>query len=164
MRTTRVNDASVMDFTSTSVAETESFGRRLGESLQSGDLISLIGPLGAGKTRLVKGIAAGMGVADLRRVNSPTFVIVQEYAGRTGLIHVDAYRLRSVEDLLAIGFEEFAGRGAVVIEWADKVAPILPADRLEIHIVPTGETSRRLVLSARGPASGRLLGDLSRHR
>lgn len=155
-------DGSVMEHLSASVAETEALGRRLGESLHTGDVVSLIGPLGAGKTRLVKGIAAGMGVADLRQVNSPTFVIVQEYAGRTGLIHVDAYRLRSVEDLLAIGFDEFAERGAVVIEWADKVSPILPADRLEIHLVPTGETSRRLILSARGPASGRLLAAVSR--
>jgi tRNA threonylcarbamoyladenosine biosynthesis protein TsaE len=164
MSAPHAGDGSVSEHASHSVADTEAFGRRLGEALQTGDVVSLIGPLGAGKTRLVKGIAAGMGVADLRQVNSPTFVIVQEYAGRTGLIHVDAYRLVSAEDLLAIGFEEFGERGAVVIEWADKVAPILPADRLEIHIVPTGETVRRLILSARGPSAGRLLAALNHRR
>ena len=73
------------------------------------------------------------------------------------LIHVDAYRLRSADELLAIGFDEFAGRGAVIIEWGDRIAAILPEDRLEIHIVPTGETFRRLIFSARGPSALRLL-------
>lgn len=120
-------------------------------------MVSLIGPLGAGKTHFVKGMAAGAGVADVRQVNSPTFVIVQEYAAATPLIHVDTYRLRSADDLVAIGFDEFASRAAVVIEWGDRVAAILPEDRLEIHVIPTGEASRRLILSARGPSAQRLL-------
>lgn len=149
--------ASVLERKSAAVAETDALGKQLGEALRLGDVVALIGPLGAGKTRFVKGVAAGIGVGDVRQVNSPTFVIVQEYAAPITLIHVDAYRLRSPDELLAVGFDEFAEQGAVVIEWGDKIAPILPEDRLEIHIIPTGETTRRLIFSARGPSAQRLL-------
>ena len=122
---------------SQSILDTERFGRRLGAALRAGDLLALVGPLGSGKTTLVRYVAAGAGVADLRQVNSPTFVIVNEYDAATAggplrLYHVDAYRLRGGEDLAALGFDEMLARGAVLVEWADRVSDILPSARLTI--------------------------------
>jgi len=133
---------------SNSVEETREFGRRLGEAAEPGDVIGLVGPLGAGKTQLVKGIAVGAGVAEERIVNSPTFVLVNEYEGRLHVFHLDAYRLSASRELAAIGFEEMcAAAGLVVVEWADKVADIMPANTMWITLTPSGETSRRIHLS-----------------
>jgi tRNA threonylcarbamoyladenosine biosynthesis protein TsaE len=147
------------------LAETERIGRGLGGALQAGDFVALIGPLGAGKTTLVKGIAAGAGVPDRRQVNSPTFVLVNEYeaprpGGSLRLYHVDAYRLRGADDLEDLGFDEMCERGAVLLEWADRVADLLPADRLTASIEPTGPEDRRLHLTATGPRSVALLDGL----
>ncbi|HPD28594.1 MAG TPA: tRNA (adenosine(37)-N6)-threonylcarbamoyltransferase complex ATPase subunit type 1 TsaE [Phycisphaerae bacterium] len=139
------------------VEATRRLGRRLGSALQAGDLVALIGPLGSGKTTLVKGIAAGAGVADSRQVNSPTFVIVNEY--ETGLspapriYHIDAYRLRGGGDLESLGFDEMLSLGAVLIEWADRVQGVLPSSRLEISIEPVDENRRRFLCRAFGSAT-----------
>lgn len=162
-----------LTLTSDGLESTHRIGRRLGAALQAGQVIALIGPLGAGKTTLVKGIADGAGVADLYAVNSPTFVIVNEYEAASGAIrgaasaemlriyHVDAYRLRGGTDLDALGFDEMCSSGAVIVEWADRVEEVLPADRLEIHIEPTGETSRRFSCRGFGEATAALVGALS---
>ena len=124
---------------------------------------SLIGPLGAGKTQLVKGIAAGNGQTDPTQVTSPSFVLVKEYPGRRYLYHVDAYRLKGGHDLDALGLDEMISpESAVVIEWADRVEDALPEDRLTIRIEPTGDTSRSFVLDAGGPFAQRLLMDVGR--
>ena len=141
---------------------THRVGQRLGRALETGHVLALIGPLGSGKTTLVKGIADGAGVADLRQVNSPTFVIVNEYdAGdsRTALriYHVDAYRLRGSDDLEALGFGEMLTLGAVLVEWADKVADLLPPETLTIEIEPVDDHRRRFRCSARGAGPGDLL-------
>ncbi|MFQ5490052.1 MAG: tRNA (adenosine(37)-N6)-threonylcarbamoyltransferase complex ATPase subunit type 1 TsaE [Phycisphaerae bacterium] len=144
--------------TTTSPDATRAFGRRLGQSLAGREVIALIGPLGAGKTQLVKGIAAGLGWADPGEVTSPTFVLVNEYPGRLHLYHIDAYRLSGGAGLEALGIDEMvADDSAVVVEWADKVADVLPEDRLTIRLEPTGENSRRLVFQASGLESRRLL-------
>lgn len=127
---------------------TQAIGRALGAAIGTGDVIALVGPLGAGKTVFVKGLAAGAGVADPRRVTSPTFVIVNEYEGRLRLFHIDAYRLGSGRDLDTLGVDEFVEEGAVIVEWADRVGSALPAGRLTITIEPAGEQSRRLHLHA----------------
>lgn len=147
---------------SNSVEATQTIGRRLGAHLAAGNVIALIGPLGSGKTTLVKGIADGAGVADLRQVNSPTFVIVNEYEGTTGtrslsIHHIDAYRLRGSRDLEALGFDEMLFSGAVILEWADRVADLLPADSLTIRLEPLSERGRRLICTAAGPTSEALL-------
>lgn len=101
-----------------SPAETRRLGEKLGKLLAPGDLIALTGELGAGKTLLVQGIAAGMGIE--ATVTSPTFLIIKEYPGKIPLYHMDAYRLAGPEELLALGYEEyFFGQGVTVIEWAD---------------------------------------------
>ena len=148
-------------YESDSVDATQRFGCQLGRHADPGTVVALVGPLGAGKTQLVKGVAAGLGVEDVRKVNSPTFVIVREHAGRLRLYHVDAYRASSPE-LSAIGFDEMCtANGVVAIEWADRVADLLPEGHVSITIEPTGETHRRLVCRTRGEGSRRLLDRLT---
>ncbi|MHC4798306.1 MAG: tRNA (adenosine(37)-N6)-threonylcarbamoyltransferase complex ATPase subunit type 1 TsaE [Planctomycetota bacterium] len=142
-------------------------GRQLGFALKSGHVVGLIGPLGSGKTTLVKGVAEGAGVRDLRLVNSPTFVIINHYVGMgskppLNIHHVDTYRLDGSEDLEALGFEELCVDGAVVIEWADRVFDLLPADLLTITIEPIDENRRRFHCRCGGPLSAVLLATLQR--
>lgn len=142
-------------------------GRRLGFALEAGHVVGLIGPLGSGKTTLVKGVAEGAGVRDLRLVNSPTFVIINQYEGLgrrppLPIHHVDTYRLGGSEDLEALGFEELCVDGAVVIEWAERVCDLLPADVLTITIEPIDENRRRFHCRCGGPASAVLLATLQR--
>jgi tRNA threonylcarbamoyladenosine biosynthesis protein TsaE len=128
--------------------ETEALGHRIGALAGPGSLVALVGDLGAGKTRFVKGLAAGAGATSV--VTSPTFTLMNLYEGRTRLAHFDLYRLDEV-DLPSLGFYDVLGEGAVVVEWADKAA--LPADHLRISFEVTGESSRRLMIQAGGPKS-----------
>jgi tRNA threonylcarbamoyladenosine biosynthesis protein TsaE len=144
-------------YTSDSVEATKQLGRRIGQAAEPMAMVALIGPLGAGKTQLVKGIAIGLGVADERAVCSPTFVIVRQHMGRLRLYHADAYRVSSPE-LAAIGFLEMCSAGGIVVlEWADRVLDLLPDDRLSIHIDPTGAEQRTLTCRAGGERSRRFL-------
>ena len=156
---------STLTLTSDGVEATLEIGRHLGAGLACGHVIGLVGPLGSGKTTLVKGIAGGANVADLRQVNSPTFVIVNEYdaapAGQAlRIYHVDSYRLRGSYDLEALGFDEMCTQGAVVVEWADRVPELLPADRLTLQIDVVDDCRRLLIASAGGPTSAALLAPL----
>ena len=156
---------STLTLTSDSLAVTLEIGRHLGASLACGHVIGLVGPLGSGKTTLVKGIAGGANVTDLRQVNSPTFVIVNEYDGAPAgqilrIYHVDTYRLRGSDDLEALGFDEMCTQGAVVVEWADRVPELLPADRLTLQIVVLDDHRRRFIASAGGPTAAALLAPL----
>ncbi len=133
------------------LAATEAFGRRLGGLLFPGAVVALIGPLGAGKTHLVRAVAAGLGVPDPRVVTSPTFVLIQEYAGRLPVYHFDAYRLRGENDFSDLGAHEyFEGEGVCLVEWADRVARVLPAQRLRVELAVVGETARRATVEAVG--------------
>lgn len=126
-------------------AETEAFGHRLAPHLFPGAVVALIGPLGAGKTFLVRAIAAGLGIANPDVVNSPTFVLIQEYQARLPIYHFDAYRLASEREFADLGVHEyFAGDGVCLIEWADKAPTCLPKERLAIRITIMGEETRRL--------------------
>lgn len=142
---------------------TRRWGEALGASLRAGDLVALEGPLGAGKTMLVKGIAAGARVADPRCVTSPTFVLVNEYEGPLRIYHLDAYRLATEREFEALGVDEFLADGAVLVEWADRVRQVLPADRLEVRMEPTGPESRRLQFTARGSRARSLLAAAAFH-
>src|SRR3989338_5939632 len=113
--------------------ETLALGRRLGELLQPGDVVALCGPLGAGKTTFIKGIALGLGVADAREVKSPTFVLIKEYAGRVPIAHVDLYRLERATDAGRIGLESYLNdRTVCLVEWAEKFPWLLPAKHLRV--------------------------------
>lgn len=132
-------------------AGTAAFGRRLADLLFPGAVVALRGPLGAGKTYLVRAVAEGLGVADGRVVSSPTFVLIQEYAGRLPIYHFDAYRLRTAGEFHDLGAHEyFAGDGVCLVEWADRVEEELPAEHLRIALAVTGPTGRRIHVEARG--------------
>jgi len=126
--------------------ETIELGRRLGSQLKGGEVIAVCGPLGSGKTHLIKGIAAGAGAEDRRKVNSPTFVVVNEYAGRLNIYHIDAYRLDSVSEFEMLGFDDFCyPQSVVLIEWADKIESALQAiDYIRIELAHAGETQRKI--------------------
>ena len=145
------------------VEETLDLGRRIGVAVRPGWVIGLVGELGVGKTHLVKGIARGnQRAADAAaEVTSPTFVLVNEYAGRARLYHLDAYRLRCGAELDELGVDEMIDDGVVMIEWADRVAEALPADRLTIHGQSTGETERVWTIRASGPISREWLGAIA---
>ena len=113
-----------MEFYSHSEQETEDLGARLGRQLRPGAIIAYEGDLGAGKTAFTRGLARGLEVTD--RVTSPTYTIVNEYAGRIPLFHFDMYRLTSSEDLFDIGWEDYLTRGGVLaVEWSSRVADAL---------------------------------------
>jgi tRNA threonylcarbamoyladenosine biosynthesis protein TsaE len=121
-----MTNAQTFEIITNSPQETIEVGRKL--SLSGGQVVALIGPLGAGKTHLIKGIVLGLGGTDMTKVNSPTFVLVNEYAAAGGLTvyHIDAYRIETVREFEMLGFEDFCRPDAVVlIEWADKVLPAL---------------------------------------
>lgn len=141
-------------------AATFALGRTLGRLLAAGDVVCLTGDLGAGKTLLVQGIAAGLGVSD--DVTSPTFTILQVYeTGRLPLYHFDLYRLDSPDELDNIGFAEYTG--VAVIEWADKFPAAMPDERLLIELKrgAGGESDRRIELTPAGGRYRRLCEELS---
>lgn len=142
--------------TSADPDETRSIGRALGRAATPGTVLALIGPLGAGKTQLAKGVAEGLEVATV--VNSPTFILMNEHVGRLRLYHADAYRLGDPEEAPAAGLlDERQVDGVTVIEWADRLAGWLPAERLEIAIEPgDAATERTLRWTAHGEAHERL--------
>lgn len=125
---------------------TLALGRRLGRLLRVGDFLALTGPLGAGKTQLIKGVAAGLGVPLEQPVVSPTFVLVREYVGRLKLYHIDAYRLTGAAELLALGVDELLAEpdSVVAVEWADRVADAVPAGAAWIDLEHAGRTQRRV--------------------
>ena len=129
-------------------AQTQQFGQVLGRLLRAGDVIALRGPLGAGKTQLTKGIAIGLEVPADEPVVSPTFVLARRYIGRLRLHHLDAYRLRGADALLALGFDEMLDEpdAVVVIEWADHVAAALPPHAWWVELAHVGPRTRRLCL------------------
>ena len=134
------------DFNSNSPDETIELGRNLGSQLKGGEVVAICGPLGSGKTHLIKGIAAGAGAKDQKHVNSPTFVIVNEYTGRLDIYHIDAYRLNSVSEFEMLGFDDFCyPQSVVLIEWADKVESVLRTmDYIRIELEHAGETIRAI--------------------
>ncbi len=136
----------VFEIVSNSVGETVEFGRRVGSQLRGGEVIGVCGALGSGKTHLIKGIAAGAGAGDGREVNSPTFVIVNEYKGRLDIYHIDAYRLDSVGEFEMVGFDDFCYRQSVVlIEWAEKVESALAGiDWVRVELAHEGPNRRKI--------------------
>ncbi len=122
-----------MKFESFSAEETYAFGKKLGEEAKPGAVYCLSGDLGVGKTVFTKGFAVGLGVTDT--VNSPTFTIVQVYNGRMPFYHFDVYRIEEPEEMEEIGYEDyFYGDGACMIEWAELIEELIPADAVKVCI------------------------------
>lgn len=140
-----------LDLLTASPEETHSLGRALAELLEPGDVVSLTGDLGAGKTTLVQGIAAGLGVEE--PVLSPTFTLERRYRGRIPVHHLDVYRLNRLQDVLDLGFEELLDDGGVVlIEWGDAVQSLLPEGHIQVELwLPEDlEQERRMRVTASG--------------
>lgn len=157
-----------MEHTTETVEETQALGEALGRLLGPGDVVGLSGEMGAGKTAITQGIAAGLGVRE--PVSSPTFALVHEYRGRVPVWHLDTYRVRSLDELVDLSWDDLlAGGGVVLVEWPERIAEAMPAERLDlllrygdgdrrrIEIRPHGERMRRLVeaLAASEVSSGR---------
>ena len=137
--------------------DTDTLGALLAEAVEPGLVVGLIGSLGAGKTRLVRATATALG-ADPSSVNSPTFVLIQEYFGRISVFHFDTYRLPDVRAFADLGTEEyFGGDGVCFVEWADRVVSELPRDFLRIEVEVLAPTARRFRFTASGPMSQRVL-------
>ena len=133
--------------TTHSVAETERVAAELARTFHGGECVALDGDLGAGKTQFVRGLLKGLR-GDPRTVSSPTFILLNVYdTGRLKLYHLDAYRVSGAEDFEAIGFAELLEQGGVVVvEWAQRVADLLPPNRINIGIGCTGATTRRIAI------------------
>lgn len=156
----------LIDFQSDSPDQTLALGAALGRRLQSGDLLALEGPLGSGKTCLVRGIAGGLGL-DSGSVSSPTFIICQEYSKpdrdlksdpSITLVHIDAYRLNGPDELETIGWSELiaAPNTIIAVEWPSRIEAALPAERIRIDLAHLGEHSRSIVISAPDSAAQRM--------
>lgn len=153
------NTDSKQTIQTSSPAETEAFGERLGSLLQSGDVLCLSGVLGAGKTALTRGLARGWGA--LERPTSPTFTLINEYhreADAQRFYHVDCYRLSGPLDAVTTGIEDiFDAPGAVVLEWPERIEEILPPRRLWIDIGVDSDNERTFTLRAEGERAADLL-------
>ena len=129
-----------------SAKETTALGQRIGAQLKSGDILALSGPLGAGKTTLIQGIAQGLEIKDY--VTSPTFILINEYQGRLPFYHIDLYRLEDPEQIEELGLSEYFEKdGVVVIEWAERLGDLLPEGAKQIKLEVTGEDKRKIWLS-----------------
>jgi tRNA threonylcarbamoyladenosine biosynthesis protein TsaE len=153
---------------SASVEQTRGLGQTLGALLAPGDVVLLVGDLGAGKTALTQGIGAGLSICGV--INSPTFTILKEYTGRLTLYHFDLYRIESPEEVFALGFEDyFSGEGVCVVEWAERGEPReegvslpWPADYLRLTMRADGPDARLIELTSAGPRGAELQAALTR--
>ena len=135
-----------MEFITQSVQQTEELGRLLAQQLQSGDVITYTGDLGAGKTAFTRGLALGLGITE--RVTSPTYTIVNEYlSGRLPLFHFDIYRLSSSDDLYDIGLEDYFARGGVcAVEWSENATDAFE-NPIRVEISHLGEDTRKITIT-----------------
>ncbi len=133
-----------------STDETLALAGSVGELLRPGDVVSLVGGLGAGKTVFARGVARALGVTD--PVVSPSFTIVREYEGRVPLVHIDVYRVDKIQELHDLGFEELVRDDAVtLVEWGDAIDTLLPGDRLDVRLAAgDGDDERVVELEGRG--------------
>ena len=152
-----------LEFVSRSPEQTRRLGIRLGALLRAGDLVCLSGDLGSGKTTLVQGLAQGWG--SLNPVSSPTFVLCNQYRRPDGVIlnHLDAYRLNSACEAEDLDLDLMLESGALVVEWAERIQSVLPAEHLSVTLRWIAEEQRGMVILPHGGRYERLLPDFRRH-
>ena len=144
-RATNTSDS--LSIVTASEKETIEVGRAAGKLLCPGAVVALVGELGSGKTRFIKGLAEGAGVKDSRQVVSPTYTLINEYAGKVPFYHIDAYRLSSAKELIELGVEEYLDSdGVTVIEWADRVGGVLPESYLRVTMVHVSDKRRQIII------------------
>lgn len=150
----------VIDIVSHSLAQTQRLGAKLAALLGPGDVLLLRGPLGAGKTSFTQGIAQGLGVTAV--VNSPTFILARQYAGRLSLYHMDYYRLDRPAEPAELGFDEyFYGHGVTVVEWPERAVG-LPAERLDVVFKMVNDTKRGIRFEPHGERYEHLVAEFRR--
>ena len=138
-----------LEMVSNSVGQTRNMGIKLGKLTAAGDVILLVGPLGAGKTCLTQGIARGLGIHEYTA--SPSFVLVREYQGKLPLYHIDLYRLDKIEEVTQLGLDDYLyGNGVCVVEWADKGLGVLPDEHLLIEMQIVSPLKRKLSFTPGG--------------
>jgi tRNA threonylcarbamoyladenosine biosynthesis protein TsaE len=143
-----------IEIISVSARQTWEIASLIGKKLREGDVLALSGELGAGKTCFTGGLARGLGVDEKYQITSPTFTLINEYPARYNLYHFDIYRIKDYPEFENLGYEEyFCGKGVVVIEWAEKISPILPAETIFINFEYLDENKRKIIVQ--GP-EGRL--------
>jgi tRNA threonylcarbamoyladenosine biosynthesis protein TsaE len=136
---------------SKSASETVRLGRNIGSRLLPGDVVALVGELGAGKTQLIKGLAAGAGIRNPTYISSPSFTLINEYPGKITFYHIDLFRLSKENEAEELGMEDYIqGKGITAIEWADRIPSLLPEELLLIRIAYTGKNTRSLEISGKG--------------
>ena len=150
----------ILTVTAATAAETQAIAERLGRLLAPGDVLALVGGLGAGKTTFVQGLARGMDVPPDRHVASPTFALVNEHPGRVPLVHADLYRIEDARELAELGLTDAFDRAAVAIEWLDRFPDAAPAERLEIAIVFADGDARTLTFTPIGARATALVNGL----
>jgi tRNA threonylcarbamoyladenosine biosynthesis protein TsaE len=141
----------------TTAADLQAIGERLGRALAVGDVLALVGPLGAGKTTFVQGVARGVEVPSDRHVASPTFALVNEHPGRVPLVHADLYRINDPRELDELGLADAFDRAAVAIEWLDRFPDAAPTDRLTIEIAIGADETRAVTFRATGARGAKLI-------
>jgi len=150
-----------LTLTATTAADLQAIGERLGRALAAGDVLALVGPLGAGKTTFVQGVARGVEVPAERHVASPTFALVNEHPGRVPLVHADLYRINDPRELDELGLADAFDRAAVAIEWLDRFPEAAPSERLTIEIAIGVAGIRAVTFHATGARAAALVGALS---
>ena len=151
-----------LTLTATTAADLQAIGERLGRALAAGDVLALVGPLGAGKTTFVQGVARGVEVPAERHVASPTFALVNEHPGRVPLVHADLYRINDPRELEELGLSDAFDRAAVAIEWLDRFPEAAPAERLTIEIAIGVDGTRAVTFRATGARAAILVSALDR--
>ena len=138
-------EKATIEIISHSAKQTMEIARLLGGQLREGDILALSGELGSGKTCFTGGIARGLGVSESYQITSPTFTLINEYPARCDLYHFDVYRLNGYSEFEDLGYEEYFSRGGVVvIEWAEKIAPVLPVDTFFVSFEYVDENIRNI--------------------
>jgi len=134
-----------------SASETALIGKSLGNRLLRGDVVALVGQLGAGKTQFIKGLASGVGIVNSPYISSPSFTLINEYPEEIPFYHIDLFRLGREQEAEELGLEDyFRGRGITAIEWADKIPSLLPEELLFISIAYVDRNIRSLEIAGKG--------------